>query len=90
MAAALTFPRFESRIFPGFVSPMSVSAAMAIYSSIAPGMFVFFFSLCDDTGHCLLAAPGTWIARDPVMSHALGVFTATFLYGIAALSPRRV
>jgi predicted membrane protein DUF2254/transposase IS66-like protein len=27
-----------------------------------------------------------WIARDPVMSHALGVFTATFLYAIAALT----
>ena len=27
MAAALTFPRFESRIFPG---PVSISAAMAI------------------------------------------------------------
>ena len=25
------------------------------------------------------------MARDPVMSHALGVFTATFLYAIAAL-----
>jgi uncharacterized membrane protein len=27
-----------------------------------------------------------WIARDPVMSHSLGVFTATFLYAIAALA----
>ncbi len=27
-----------------------------------------------------------WIARDPVMSHALGIFTATFLYGVAALA----
>ena len=27
-----------------------------------------------------------WIARDRVMSHALGIFTATFLYGIAALA----
>jgi uncharacterized membrane protein len=27
-----------------------------------------------------------WIARDPVLSHALGVFSATFLYAIAALS----
>jgi uncharacterized membrane protein len=26
-----------------------------------------------------------WIARDPVMSHSLGIFTATFLYAIAAL-----
>lgn len=27
-----------------------------------------------------------WIARDGVTSHALGVFTATFLYAIAALA----
>jgi uncharacterized membrane protein len=27
-----------------------------------------------------------WVARDPVVSHALGVFTATFLYAIAALA----
>jgi uncharacterized membrane protein len=27
-----------------------------------------------------------WIARDPVMSHALGMFSATFLYAIAALA----
>jgi uncharacterized membrane protein len=26
-----------------------------------------------------------WIARDPVMSHALGIFIATFLYALAAL-----
>ena len=27
-----------------------------------------------------------WIARDPVMSHSIGVFTATFLYALAALA----
>jgi uncharacterized membrane protein len=27
-----------------------------------------------------------WIAHDPVISHALGIFTATFLYAVAALS----
>jgi uncharacterized membrane protein len=27
-----------------------------------------------------------WVARDPVISHAIGIFTATFLYSIAALS----
>jgi len=26
-----------------------------------------------------------WIARDPVVSHAIGVFTATFLYALSAL-----
>ena len=27
-----------------------------------------------------------WISRDPVISHAIGVFTATFLYALAALA----
>jgi uncharacterized membrane protein len=27
-----------------------------------------------------------WIARDPVVSHALGIFTATFLYALTALA----
>jgi uncharacterized membrane protein len=27
-----------------------------------------------------------WIARDPVISHAIGVFTATFLYALVALA----
>ena len=27
-----------------------------------------------------------WIARDPLLSHALGMFTATFLYAIGALA----
>ena len=38
IGAGLTFPRFESRIFPGLISPLSVSAASAIYSAIASGM----------------------------------------------------
>ena len=27
-----------------------------------------------------------WVARDPVMSHAIGIFTATFLYALASLA----
>ena len=38
LAAGLTFPRFESRIFPGLVHPASVEVAIALYSSIASGM----------------------------------------------------
>ena len=36
--AGSTIPILESRIWPGFVSPMSVSSATAIYSSVASGM----------------------------------------------------
>src|SRR5438105_2260360 len=38
VAAGIFLPRLENRFLPGFFSPMSASAAMAIYSSIASGM----------------------------------------------------
>jgi uncharacterized membrane protein len=92
MAAALTFPRFESHIFPGLVTPISVSAATAIYSAIASGMIaltgiVFSLTFVMIQFSAIAYSPRLvmWIARDPVISHALGLFTATFLYSIAAL-----
>jgi uncharacterized membrane protein len=93
MAAALTFPRFESRIFPGLVSPVSISAATAIYSAIASGMialtgivFSLTFVMVQFSATAYSPRLVIWIARDPVMSHALGTFSATFLYAIAALA----
>ena len=92
MAAALTFPRFESRIFPGLVASVSVSAATAIYSSIASGMlaltgivFSLTFVMVQFSATAYSPRLVLWIARDAVMSHAIGVFIATFLYAIAAL-----
>jgi uncharacterized membrane protein len=92
MVAALTFPRFESRIFPGLVTPVSVSAATAIYSAIASGMIaltgiVFSLTFVMIQFSAIAYSPRLvmWISRDPVISHALGLFTATFLYAIAAL-----
>ena len=38
IVAGLTFPRIESRLFPELISKLSVSSAMAMYSSIASGM----------------------------------------------------
>jgi uncharacterized membrane protein len=93
IAAGLTFPRIESRIFPGLVAALSVSDATAIYSAIASGMIALtgiVFSLTflmvqfSATAYSPRLVP--WIARDPVISHALGTFTATFLYAIAALA----
>lgn len=93
IAVGLTIPRLENRIFPEFVSPMSVSSAMAIYSSIATGMlaltgivFSLTFVMVQFSATAYSPRLVLWIARDPVMSHALGIFTATFLYGVAALS----
>ena len=93
LAAALTFPRFEGRIFPGVVSPVSISAATAIYSAIASGMiaptgivFSLTFVMVQFSATAYSPRLVLWVARDPVMSHALGMFTATFLFAIAALA----
>jgi uncharacterized membrane protein len=93
IAAAFTLPRFEGQIFPGLVTPVSVSAATAIYSSIASGMialtaivFSLSFVMVQFSATAYSPRLVLWIARDPVVSHALGTFTATFLFAIAALA----
>jgi len=72
---------------------MSVSAAMSIYTAIASGMialtgivFSLAFVMVQFSATAYSPRLVLWIARDPVMSHALGIFTATFLYAIAALT----
>ena len=91
--AALTFPRFETRIFPGLSSPISISGATAIYTAIASGMialtgivFSLTFVMVQFSATAYSPRLVLWIARAPVMSHSLGMFTATFLFAIAALA----
>ncbi|MCM3902901.1 MAG: DUF2254 domain-containing protein [Pyrinomonadaceae bacterium] len=89
IAAGMTFPRIETHLFPGLISPMSVSSATAIYSSIASGMialtgivFSLTFVMVQFSATAYSPRLVLLIARDPVMSHALGIFTANFLYAI--------
>ena len=93
IVAGLTLPRIESLIFPEFVAKMSVSAAMALYSAIASGMialsgivFSLAFVMVQFSATAYSPRLVLWLAHDPVISHALGIFTATFLYAIAALT----
>jgi uncharacterized membrane protein len=86
-------PRFENELFPGLVSKMSINDATAIYSAIASGMiamtgivFSLAFVMVQFSATAYSPRLVLWIARDPVLSHALGVFTATFLYAISALT----
>ena len=72
---------------------MSLSSAIAIYSSISSGMialtsivFSLTFVMVQFSATAYSPRLVLWIARDPVMSHSLGIFTATFLYGVAALA----
>jgi len=92
IAASVILPRIEHYVFPHLTADASIETSIAIYSSIASGMMALtgiVFSLTFLTVQFSATAYSPrlviWIARDPVLSHALGVFSATFLYAIAAL-----
>jgi len=89
----LTLPRLEARFLPGWSSGMSPAAAMAMYSSIAAGMitlsgivFSLEFVMVQFSATAYSPRLVLWMARDPLLLHTIGVFTATFLYAIAALA----
>lgn len=93
IAAGVLLPRIESRLLPNLVSPVSVAAATAIYSSIASGMitltgvvFSLTFVMVQFSASAYSPRLVLWFARDPLLAHAFGTFTATFLYAIAALA----
>jgi len=91
--AAITIPRFESQLFPHLVTRANVGSATAIYSSIASGMltltaivFSLSFVIVQVTSSAFSPRLVAFIARDPVLANAMGVFVATFLYAVGALS----
>ena len=93
LIVGFTVPRLAYSILPGYVSTVSVNAAIGIYSAVASGMialtgivFSLTFVMVQFSATAYSPRLVLWIARDPVMSHSMGVFTATFLYAIAALA----
>jgi uncharacterized membrane protein len=93
IAAGMLLPRLESRLLPHLLSPVSVTAAIAIYSSVASGMialtgivFSLTFVMVQFSATAYSPRLVLWFARDPLLAHAFGTFTATFLYAIAALA----
>src|SRR5215467_11364995 len=93
VVAEAVLPRLEIYLFPNLKAELSIDSALALYSSIASGMmaltgivFSLTFLMVQFSATAYSPRLVMWIARDPVLSHALGVFSATFLYAIAALS----
>jgi uncharacterized membrane protein len=93
IVASVVFPRMESHFFPHLAAKASIDSAIAIYSSIASGMmaltgivFSLTFVMVQFSATAYSPRLVMWIARDPVLSHAVGIFSATFLYAIAALA----
>lgn len=93
VVVAFTIPRLAFDFIPKFDSTVSVNSAIGIYSAIASGMisltgivFSLTFVMVQFSATAYSPRLVLWIASDPVMSHAIGVFTATFLYALASLA----
>jgi uncharacterized membrane protein len=91
--ASLYLPRLELWLDLGFAGRINSAAALAIYSSIASGMialtgivFSLAFVMVQFSATAYSPRLVLWIARDPVLWHAVGVFCATFLYALAAIA----
>jgi len=93
LVVGMALPRLEYHFMPGSVSTMSVSAAMSICGAIASGMialtgivFSLAFIMVQFSATAYSPRLVLWVARDLVVSHALGVFSATFLYALVLLA----
>lgn len=93
LAAGLALPRLEAWLLPGFRSGWSASAALTMFSTIGSGMialtgivFSLAFVMVQFSSTAYSPRLVLWIARDPTLWHAMGVFSATFLYAIAAMA----
>jgi uncharacterized membrane protein len=93
IATGFVIPRVTSVLLPKFVSTISIGAAIGIYSAIASGtitlsavVFSLVFMMSQFSATAYSPRLVLWIGRDPVISHALGTFTATFLYSLTALA----
>jgi uncharacterized membrane protein len=89
----MALPRFEAAFLPGLTAPMSAGVAIALLSAIASGMlpltglvFSLAFVMVQFSATAYSPRLVAWFAGSAMMSHSLGVFTATFLYAVAALA----
>ena len=93
LLVGVTFPRVEHFFLPDLVSTMSAASAMSVCSSIASGMialtgivFSLTFLMVQFSATAYSPRLVVWVSRDPVVSHALGVFISTFLYALIMLA----
>ena len=93
IGGGILLPRIEHRLWPEVTSGISVASATAIYATVASGTMTLSaivlsltFVMTQFSATAYSPRLVLWLAEDPLISHALGVFTATFLYAIAALA----
>ena len=93
IAATLLLPRAEHALLPDLQSPLTPSQATAIFAAVGTGMialtsvvFSITFVMVQFSASAYSPRLVLWVARDPVIWHALGMFSATFFYSLGAIA----
>jgi uncharacterized membrane protein len=92
MVAAMALPRMEARYLHDFATSISTNAAFAFFSAVSSGMMaltgiVFAVAFVIVQFSAMAYSPRLSVLMDNSGSlfHTLGLFSATFLYSLAAL-----
>jgi len=88
----MAVPRLEVRFLPDLSIGIGAASAISVLSAIASGMmpltglvFSLAFVMVQFSTTAYSPRLVGWLAGSSVMRHSLGIFTATFLYAVAAL-----
>ena len=89
----LALPRIEQAYLPSYTLNLSVASAQAYLSAAASGMmaltgivFAMAFVMVQFSAIAYSPRLVLWFARDRVLFHSLGAFSATFLYALFTLA----
>ncbi len=89
----MLLPRIDRQYIPGSWETVSINSETAILSSIASGMMALtgiVFSMVlvsvQVAGSSYSPRLVQWLVHDPILRHALGVFTGTFIFALMALA----
>ena len=89
MMLGAVLPRMEALYLPDLNLGLSVSSALTVCGAIASGMlaltgivFSLSFVMVQFSSAAYSPRLVQWFAKDPVVTHATGIFTATFLYAL--------
>ena len=91
--AALYLPRLEARLGLAIDTGVDPASLLAMFSAIATGMialtgivFSLAFVMVQFSATAYSPRLVLWIARDPLLWHGVGIFSATFLYGLGVIA----
>jgi len=93
VVAGLVLPRIEQLYFASYTLNLSVASAQAYLSAAGSGMmaltgivFAMAFVMVQFSAIAYSPRVVLWFSRDRMLFHALGTFTATFIYALFALA----